>query len=150
MNGLAVYMTREKCRCFHLNTDFGLTDAEALWPAISAWVMPRQDPGYLYYQNEFCHVFEKYWDFLPCLNQYPDFAAESEYTRRSMMLFSRGMSWMAHGTFELRPSAEAPDKAVLVAEHAAVSRLRPIQDGPDCWEEHWRCAATGLGGQALG
>jgi hypothetical protein len=40
------------------------------------------------------------------------------------------------------------DKAVIVAEHAAISRLLPIQDGPNCWEEHWRCAETDLGGPA--
>jgi hypothetical protein len=87
-------------------------------------------------------MFEKYGDLLPCLNQHPDFAAESEYTRHCIMLFSQGISWMAsHGTFELRPSAEASEKAGLVAEHAAISRLHPIQDVTECWEEHWRCAA---------
>jgi hypothetical protein len=43
----------------------------------------------------------------------------------------------------LHPSAEACDKDVLVAEHAAVSRLRAIQDDLDSWKEHGRCAATG-------
>jgi hypothetical protein len=47
------------------------------------------------------------------------------------------------GTFELRPCAEAKDEEVLVAEHAEISRLRPIQDGLDCWEEHGGCAGTG-------
>jgi hypothetical protein len=39
---------------------------------------------------------------------------------------------------------------VLIPEHATVSRLRPIQDGLDYWEEHGRCAATGLGGPTPG
>jgi hypothetical protein len=56
----------------------------------------------------------------------------------------------AQGAFELRPSAEAEEEDVLVAEHAAISRLRPIQDGFDYWEEHWSSAATGLGGLAPG
>jgi hypothetical protein len=43
--------------------------------------MPRQDPGYLFYPNEFSHVFEKYWDHLDCLGQHPDFENEPEYTR---------------------------------------------------------------------
>jgi hypothetical protein len=51
-------------------------------------------------------------------------------------------------TFELRPSAEAKEEDVLTAEQAAVSRLRPIQDGLDYWEEYGRCAAAVLGGPA--
>jgi hypothetical protein len=43
--------------------------------------------------------------------------------------------------FERGPVADALEKDVLVSEHAAVSRLRPIQDGLDDWEEHGRCAA---------
>jgi hypothetical protein len=70
-------------------------------------------------------VFEKYWDYLACLGQHPDFANESEYTREGMTLVSQGLSRMAsQGTFELRPSSEAKDGDVLVAEHAATSRLR--------------------------
>jgi hypothetical protein len=70
--------------------------------------MPRQDPGYLFYPKEFSRVFEKYWDYLACLDQRLDFANESEYTRYCMTLFSHGLSGMAdQGIFELRPSAEA-------------------------------------------
>jgi hypothetical protein len=111
--------------------------------------MPRQIPGYLYYPNEFSHVFEKYWDQFACLDQRPDFASESEYAQYCMTLFSRGLSGMAsQGTFELRASAESKDEDVPVAERAASSRLRPIQDGLDYWEEHGRCAGTVLGGHA--
>jgi hypothetical protein len=106
--------------------------------------MPIKDPCFLYYPNEFSHAFEKYWGHLNCLDRHPGLAHESEYTRQCMTFFSQGISAMAsQGTFELRPSAEAPEKAVPVAEHAAISQLRPIQDGPDCWEERRRCAATG-------
>jgi hypothetical protein len=40
--------------------------------------------------NESSHVFEKYWDYLPCLDQHPDFSNESEYTQRHMLLFFMG------------------------------------------------------------
>jgi hypothetical protein len=71
-------------------------------------------------------------DYLACLDQHPDFASESEFTQYCMTLFSRGLSGIAsQGTFELRPSSEAKDEDVLVAEHAAITRLRPIQDGLD-------------------
>jgi hypothetical protein len=89
----------------------------------------------LFYPNEFSHVFEKYWDYLGCLDQHPDFESESLYSQYCMTLFSRELSGMAtQGTFELRSSAEAKEGDVLAAEHAAVSRLRPIQDGLGYWE----------------
>jgi hypothetical protein len=66
-----------------------------------------------------------------------------------MTLFSRRLSGIA-GTFELRPSAEAKEEDVLVAEHAAISRLRQIQDGLDYWEEHWSSVVTGSGGPPPG
>jgi hypothetical protein len=112
---------------------------------------PCQDPGYLFYPIEYFHVFEKYWDNLACLDQHPDFPNESEYTRYCMTLFAQGLSGIAaQGAFELRPSAEAKEEDVLTSEHAAVSRLRPIQDGLDYWGEYWRSAVTGSGGPAPG
>jgi hypothetical protein len=39
---------------------------------------------------------------------------------------------------------------VEISEHAAVSRLRPIQDGFDYWEEHVSSVRTELGGPAPG
>jgi hypothetical protein len=60
-----------------------------------------------------------------------------------MTIFSRVLPRMvAQCTFELRPSAEWKEEDVLVAEHAAVSRLRPIQGSLDYWEEHGRSAPT--------
>jgi hypothetical protein len=50
----------------------------------------------------------------------------------------------------LHPSAEAREKDVLVVEHTAVARLRPIQDGLDCWEGNRSSAVIGLGGPAPG
>jgi hypothetical protein len=57
---------------------------------------------------------------------------------------------VTQGKSELRPSAEAKEEDVLVAEHAAISRLRPIQDGLDYWEEDRSSAATASGVPAPG
>jgi hypothetical protein len=46
--------------------------------------------------------------------------------------------------FEPLVSAEASDKAVQVSEEAAISRLRPLQDGLNFWGVHGD-AATGSG-----
>jgi hypothetical protein len=50
----------------------------------------RQSLGRLHDSNESSHVFEKYWDYLPCLDQRPDFSSEFEYTQCHMLLFSQG------------------------------------------------------------
>jgi hypothetical protein len=152
-HGWAVYVTQEHLYCCLLHTTFGLTDEEALWTAVSSWATfqprqakPRQDPGFLLYPNEFSHVFEKYWDHLAGLDRHPDFERESEYPRYCMTLFSRGLSGLvAQGIFELRPSAEAKEEDIMVAEHAATSRSRLIQDGLDYWEEHRSSGDTGVG-----
>jgi hypothetical protein len=52
----------------------------------------------------------------------------------------------SQGSF--RPSAEAEEGDVLIADNATISRLRQVHDGPDCWEEHRSSADTGLGGPA--
>jgi hypothetical protein len=151
-----VYITPEKLRCCLLDTAFGLTDEEALWTALSSWAifqprraMPRQDPGSLFYTKAFFHAFERYWDYLACLDQHPDFKSEVKHTQYCMMFFSQGLSAMAaQGTFELRSSAEAKEDDVETVEHAAVSRLRPIQNGLDYCEEHGRSDVTVLGGPA--
>jgi hypothetical protein len=83
-------------------------------------------------------------------NRHLDFANESEYTRYCVSLFSQGLSGMAEGAFELKPSAEAKEEDFEISEAAATSILRPIQDGPDYCEEHGRSAAIGSGGPAPG
>jgi hypothetical protein len=53
-----------------------------------------------------------------------------------MNRFSEALSTTDLSAFEPRVSAEADDKAVQVSEEAAISRLRPIQDGLDFWGVH--------------
>jgi hypothetical protein len=56
-----------------------------------------------------------------------------------MMLFSQALSAMARDdAFEPRPAAEAKQSDVETSEDAAISRLPPIQDGFDYWQEHRR------------
>jgi hypothetical protein len=57
---------------------------------------------------------------------------------------SEALSKMDLGAFEPRGCAEAYDKAVQVSEAAAISQLRPIQDGLDFWGVHGG-AVTGSG-----
>jgi hypothetical protein len=93
-------------------------------------------PGCLYHPSEFYHVFEKYWDYLPCLHQHPDFVKESSYAQVHMTRFSCGLSTHRVDDFEPKPAAEAKQSNLETAEDVAISRLRPIQDGPDLWLEH--------------
>jgi hypothetical protein len=63
-------------------------------------------------------------------------------------LFSQGLSGMVECAFELKPSAEVKEEDVEISEADAISRLRPIQDGLDDWEEHGSSTVRGLGGPA--
>jgi hypothetical protein len=100
--GWAVYVTEEKRRRCPLNTEYGLADEEALWAALSAWAtfQPRKaklrtDSDFLYYPNEFYHVFEKFWDHIACLDQHP-----GRRTRRDRQIApDPGLSryWEEHG-----------------------------------------------------
>jgi hypothetical protein len=77
------------------------------------------------------HVFEKYWDYLPCLPNHPDFAKESPFSQEHMTRFVSSLSEMDLKEFAPLVSAEAIEKNVHTVEDAAISRLRPIQDGLD-------------------
>jgi hypothetical protein len=111
----------------------------------------RESPGYFFYPNESSHIFEKYWDCLSSLDQHPDFAGESPYCRYHMILSSHALSAMpGEDAFDTRPVADAKKSDVEISEDAGVSRLRPIQDGLDYWQENRSSAATGLGGAAPG
>jgi hypothetical protein len=66
-----------------------------------------------------------------------------------MNRFSEALSTMDLSAFEPLVSAEASDMAVQISEEAAISRLRPIQDGLDFWGLHGG-AVTGSDAPAAG
>jgi hypothetical protein len=119
---------------------YGLTDDEALWVTLASWASfqprkrtPRLVPGQLYHPAEYSHVLEKYWNHLPNLCEHPDFAKEPLFCQGQMDRFSEALSTMDLSGFAPLVSAGGSDKAVQVTEEAAISRLRPIQDGTDFW-----------------
>jgi hypothetical protein len=61
---------------------------------------------------------------------------------------SQDLAAMRHKSFVPRTAAEAKQCDLVIAEDAAISRLRPIPDGPDQWEVHRSSADSGLGGPA--
>jgi hypothetical protein len=62
---------------------------------------------------------------------------------------ARELSRLDLADFVPRVSAEAKQSDLETAEDAAVSRLGPIQDGPDMWELHRSSAVTVSSGPAL-
>jgi hypothetical protein len=53
-------------------------------------------------------VFEKYWDYLPYLDQHPDFSNESPYCQHCMSLFSQAICAVPkNDTFVPKRAAEA-------------------------------------------
>jgi hypothetical protein len=106
-------------------------------------------PGQLYYPAEFSHVFDKYWDLLPRLSEYPDFSRESAFCQEQTNSFSEALSAMNLAGFTPLVAAEASEKAIQVSEEAAISRLRPIQDGQNFWGVHGG-AVTGSSAPAPG
>jgi hypothetical protein len=51
-----------------------------------------------------------------------------------MVQISRALAKLGHKNRTPLSTAEAPEKGLKVATDAALSRLRPIPDGPDQWE----------------
>jgi hypothetical protein len=137
-HGWAVYCTQGPRRCLLLNTEDGLSADETLWTALAAWASfkpretsPRKYPGKLFYPTEASHIFEKYWDYLTRMDEHPDFASETPICQERMVQFSRALSKLRTSNWTPLSTAEAHDKHVQVAQEAALSRLRPIPDGPD-------------------
>jgi hypothetical protein len=161
-HGWAVYGTQESRCCCLLGTTCGLSPEEIFWTALSAWATfqpraakPPQAPRNLFYPNEFSQTMENYWDSLHCLDQHPDFSNQSDYCQRHMSLFSQAISSMPRlDNLEPKPVAEATQADVDISDDAAISRLRPIQDGLDFWQilvGIGRCGHdTGSGGLAPG
>jgi hypothetical protein len=139
-HGWAVYCTQGPRWCLLLDTEDGLTSEETLWTALAAWATfkPRKSSsrkyqGKLFYPTEASHIFEKYWDHLTRLDEHPDFTSESPLCQERMVQFSRALSKLRTRNWTPQPTAEAQDKNLQIAQEAALSRLRPIPDGPDQW-----------------
>jgi hypothetical protein len=151
----AVYFTQDNRRRLLSDTLYNSSDEEALWTSLAAWAefqprrkQPRSEPGELYFPTEFTHILGQYWDFLPNLQDHPDFPNESARCQEQMDGFSEALLRMDLSNFETHPTVEAKDRDVTIARDAAVSRLLPIQDGVGQRELHRSIVVTGLGGLA--
>jgi hypothetical protein len=143
-HGWAVAFKQGPRRCLLLDTTAGISDEETLWVALAHWAnfqprlsKPRQSPGELFYPDAASHLFEEAWDYLGDLSKMPSFPSKSSVCQTAMVSFSEGLSqypcadsWIPHSC------AEAPEKLAKIATNAAISRVRPIPDGPDQWEEY--------------
>jgi hypothetical protein len=156
-HGWAVAFKQGSRRCLLLDTTAGISEEETLWVALAHWSnfqprlsKPRQGPGELFYPDGATHIFEEAWNYLGDLSQMPSFATKSPVCQTAMLSFSEGLrrfsctnSWIPH------PCAEAPEKLAKIATNAAISRVRPIPDGSDQWEEYRKGTYTvGFGSQS--
>jgi hypothetical protein len=140
--GWAVAFKQGPRRCLLLDTTEGRSEEETLWVALAHWSnfqprlsKPRQGPGELFYPDAASHILEESWNFFGDLSKMPSFSSRSPICQAAMLSFSQGLSqypcadsWIPH------PAAEAPGKLAKIATYAAISRVRPISDGPDQWE----------------
>jgi hypothetical protein len=76
-------------------------DEEVLWKGLSTWAAfqprkanRRRSPGKLFCPDEASHIFEKYWNYLLCLEDRLDFASESLYCQEHMAKFSHALAAM--------------------------------------------------------
>jgi hypothetical protein len=63
-------------------------------------------------------VFEKYWNYLPNLEERPEFCQESEFTQGCMTHFSSALSRLGLTDFMSRVSAEAKQSDLETVEDA--------------------------------
>jgi hypothetical protein len=143
-HGWAIAFKQGSRRCLLLDTVDGLSGEETLWVALAHWSSfqprssrPRQGPGELFYPDAASHFLEESWDYFGDLSQMPSFSSKSPVCQAAMVSFSEGLSrypcadsWIPH------PCADAPEKLAKIATQGAVSRVRPISDGTDQWEEY--------------
>jgi hypothetical protein len=148
-HGWAVAFKQGARRCLLLDTVDGLSDEEALWIALSAWVsfqprlqLPRKFPGRLFYPDGASHIFEEHWRHLDDLSAMPGFSSKTPTCQAAMLAFSEGLSHFSCTNWAPQPTAEAPGKLAKIANDAAISRLRPIADGPNQWNMHRSSAHT--------
>jgi hypothetical protein len=148
-HGWAVVFKQGPRRCLLLDTADRLSKEETLWGALAAWAtfqprqkMPRRFPGKLYYPDEVSHIFEQCWNHLGNLGSMPGFSKASMICQAAMLAVSEGLRQYSCDTWVTLPTADAPRKLAKVANDAAISRLRPIADGPNQWDMHRSSAHT--------
>jgi hypothetical protein len=103
---------------------------------------PRLFPGKLFYPDEGSHILEECWNHLEDLSHSPGFSAKSPICQVAMLAFSEGLSRLNPSNWAPLATAEAPEKLAKIASNAAISRLRPIADGPNQWDMHRGSADT--------
>jgi hypothetical protein len=120
-------------RCLLLDTVDGISEEEAHWVALTAWVsfqprlsMPRIFPGKLFYPDGASHIFEECWQHLGNLGSMPSFPTKSPICQAAMLAFSEGLRHLSSESWIPQPAAEAPEKLAKIANNAAISRVRPI------------------------
>jgi hypothetical protein len=122
--------------------DQWLNELNAMTPMIAQYFQGQE---FLFYPTEAYDIFEKYWDYFPNINDHPDFTSESQVCQERMMQFSRALAGMRHKSFEPKSVAEAGKSSLRMSEDAALSRLRPVPDGPCQWEAYGSSTDTGSG-----
>jgi hypothetical protein len=156
-HGWAIHLKQGSKRALLMDTVDGLTDEETLWTALACWEIfnPRKAskriyPGRLFYPDEASHIIERYWNHLCDLPSHPNFSQESPICQERMTIFSQAMRKFKRTTdWAPQPAAEAPEKCLRIAQDAALSRLRPIADGPNQWEMHRSSADSDGSGEAM-
>jgi hypothetical protein len=90
---------------------------------------PREEPGQLFYPTEASHVFEKYWNHLPCLDQDPDFDSETPHCQQQMIKFSQALAEMDPDSFVPRSAAEAKESDLRIAEDLCFRECYRLKTG---------------------
>jgi hypothetical protein len=151
-HGTAVYFTQGTRRCLLLDTTYGLSADEVLWYTLFSWAKfqprlkrPRKEPGRLFYPAEYSHVFERYCQDLDNPVDHSGFSQETSFTQDCMRHYAVALSTLNLSSFEPLVHAGAKNSDVGIATEAAISRLLPIHDGPDLWEDIQRESRSSLG-----
>jgi hypothetical protein len=113
--------------------------ADAMWEALSVWAdfeprsgLPDSHEEWLFVPEGFACEMEEAWDHLEDLDKRPCFSKLLGCCRKTMRDFSLGFRKFA--TPFLGPVVDSPVGFQSYARAAAISRLRPVQDGLDYWQ----------------